>query len=828
MTGVALISPRRKYTDAAGNPIAGGSVTIYYAGTTSLAATYQDRALSIANTNPITLDANGECLVWVDDTFSYKELVKDANGTTFSGYPVDNIRGAGAAVSGVSDITVDRFSGTGAQTAFTLSTTPANGENATEVYVNGAYIQKNAYSVAGNVLTFAVAPASGSNNIEVNTFGYTDYIAAATAVAASASAAAASASSAADSAADAAASESNAADSAEEAADSAAAAALSEAQAAAIVLGNFLQNGAGAQARTFTGKARDTICILDFIPQTEHAGIKARTNSTYKCDTALTNALASVASDQACAIYFPAGRYYFQNTINIKKKVMFYGDGGSGKGDDFWDPTDFWFPANKVGIFVHRFDTTADNTGTPAIESPATKGGDGSVFRNIVVTRDFNDATAHSNAGKPGWWIKARVTMECCGAYNFDGDGLIISATSGTAADFRGNANCFTITSFTAWFNQGNGITVSGSDANAGVVTMADCSQNQGYGIRENSFLGNTYIACHTAANVLAGYRATTATGQNVFVGCYAESGQPANELASGTLVLGGFMVPGSGVLAGQLGNALTPSSGGLYNRMDLGTWPDPSIQRRAAFSNAMNSTGLMMFLSARDLFASGDLNWILDSTNKCLQFKYTTGSGGIYYQVTADATLHQLGTGASAPNMMILGPQVALSVWNDFQNGRRIGMATTQPASGLHGRGEVMFATAPVAGGKVGWTCVTTGTPGTWQTFGKVDGGGGQVTQNTSKATGVTLNTVRGEITMNAANLAANTRVQFTLTNSQVGANDTVVVHRKSGGTAGAYMVGVDSIAAGSAVIWIKNDTGGALAEAPLLQFEVLSGAIA
>lgn len=65
-----------------------------------------------------------------------------------------------------SNITIDRFSGNGVTTAFTLSVTP-NNENMTWVYVAGVYQQKNTYSVSGTTLTFSAAPANGSNNIEV-------------------------------------------------------------------------------------------------------------------------------------------------------------------------------------------------------------------------------------------------------------------------------------------------------------------------------------------------------------------------------------------------------------------------------------------------------------------------------------------------------------------------------------------------------------------------------------------------------------------------------------------------------------------------------------
>ena len=55
--------------------------------------------------------------------------------------------------------TVDSFTGDGANTAFTLSTTPTNA-NYTIAVVHGMVQPKSAYSVTGNVLTFSSAPAN--------------------------------------------------------------------------------------------------------------------------------------------------------------------------------------------------------------------------------------------------------------------------------------------------------------------------------------------------------------------------------------------------------------------------------------------------------------------------------------------------------------------------------------------------------------------------------------------------------------------------------------------------------------------------------------------
>ncbi|MEI7431747.1 MAG: hypothetical protein WCL27_14940 [Betaproteobacteria bacterium] len=101
-----------------------------------------------------------------------------------------------------------------------------------------------------------------------------------------------------------------------------------------------------------------------------------------------------------------------------------------------------------------------------------------------------------------------------------------------------------------------------------------------------------------------------------------------------------------------------------------------------------------------------------------------------------------------------------------------------------------------------------------------------GTVTQATDKSTGVTLNKSAGRITMNAASLAANTAVSFTLTNSLISTNDAIIVNVSGGGTAAAYTTYISSMAAGSAVVTLRNLTGSALAEAVVLNFAIIHGA--
>lgn len=109
--------------------------------------------------------------------------------------------------------------------------------------------------------------------------------------------------------------------------------------------------------------------------------------------------------------------------------------------------------------------------------------------------------------------------------------------------------------------------------------------------------------------------------------------------------------------------------------------------------------------------------------------------------------------------------------------------------------------------------------------------GGGGTVTQLTSRTTGVTLNKPTGAITLFAAGLAGHSADEFTLTNSFIGANDIVLACIKSGCAAGTrkyYQVHVVEVSAGSCIIAVGNLNNSSIAsESPTIQFTVIKGAI-
>jgi len=99
-------SPKTAFVDAAGEPLVGGQLYTYIAGTTTLQATYTDATAATANTNPIILDSRGEANVWLGSAV-YKFVLKDADGALI--WTVDYISAPTAAVSPVlsGNVTID-------------------------------------------------------------------------------------------------------------------------------------------------------------------------------------------------------------------------------------------------------------------------------------------------------------------------------------------------------------------------------------------------------------------------------------------------------------------------------------------------------------------------------------------------------------------------------------------------------------------------------------------------------------------------------------------------------------------------------------------------
>ncbi len=78
----------QRFYDSNGNPLAGGLLYSYQAGTTTLQATFTDQSAATPNTNPVVLDSAGGAQVWITNA-GYKFSLTDSLGN--SQWTVDQV-----------------------------------------------------------------------------------------------------------------------------------------------------------------------------------------------------------------------------------------------------------------------------------------------------------------------------------------------------------------------------------------------------------------------------------------------------------------------------------------------------------------------------------------------------------------------------------------------------------------------------------------------------------------------------------------------------------------------------------------------------------------
>ena len=105
--------PKAQFFAADGTPLVGGKVYTYAAGTSTPLATFTNANALTPNTNPVILDARGECNLWFSTGTSYKVILHDADDNliwsvdniatygTLSSQNFNNVNITGGAISGI-------------------------------------------------------------------------------------------------------------------------------------------------------------------------------------------------------------------------------------------------------------------------------------------------------------------------------------------------------------------------------------------------------------------------------------------------------------------------------------------------------------------------------------------------------------------------------------------------------------------------------------------------------------------------------------------------------------------------------------------------------
>lgn len=203
------------------------------------------------------------------------------------------------------------------------------------------------------------------------------------------------------------------------------------------------------------------------------------------------------------------------------------------------------------------------------------------------------------------------------------------------------------------------------------------------------------------------------------------------------------------GALSATLGVGVTPPDGA--SRLQVSPQDDEPAMGTIRLRRGPSQTGKVLaiydsgnndtFWVDKDFYVSGlhglgvaivfqadqtnNRPWAIIDKNKAAGslygFEYPVGGTGEvrFRYLNGSKDVFQVGTDGS----LFIYEALTIQKLATFQTAiKGAGTRAAAPSTGTHVAGEVVFNADPIAGGKVGWVCVTGGSPGTWKAFGAID----------------------------------------------------------------------------------------------------------
>ncbi|HEX9948299.1 MAG TPA: right-handed parallel beta-helix repeat-containing protein [Allosphingosinicella sp.] len=208
-------------------------------------------------------------------------------------------------------------------------------------------------------------------------------------------------------------------------------------------------------------------------------------------------------------------------------------------------------------------------------------------------------------------------------------------------------------------------------------------------------------------------YGGSSQAGESVWTACYQEGdGQPFAQIRSPAIWVGGQsgLSPWSSCVRvkAEPGTGSLSNAGGFFSSRP---YHDGSPFRALFGSGRYENSFLQVW---HDTLHPKPLTATLDRDSHFRLDEYPSD----YLTMTGHLTAFTGGRSTPQPGVLNI-PHLFVG---SGANARNVDYGPAAPGSGFHAAGEVVFNTAPAAGGKIGWVCTAAGTPGTWKGFGAID----------------------------------------------------------------------------------------------------------
>ena len=442
-------------------------------------------------------------------------------------------------------------------------------------------------------------------------------------------------------------------------------------------------NAAGAVGRTVHQKFQETVSVLDF--GADPSGVADSLAAFQAAIASFPTTYDSGVGSKGGTVLVPPGNYYLSGTLELNRSVNLKGATGAYAG---YGASTLTFADNVTGIWCPYYTTSSNG-----------KMGPGLIIENLVLNRKTTSGTLGH-----GILIEVTCVVRNCSIAGFRENGIFVQTGASTP-----NANDWYIETTSCISNGSHGVYISGDNANAGIALGVYAGNNGGYGFYDHSFLGNTYVACTSETNTLSNYYVFNVS---FLLGCYSEPGSPADYFNHLATIFGGLIA--------------TAPTGNTFGGDNNGSIVARGVQApyiTLGYGQSVSSGNGIVLTPTNGTYPGG---WAYGKTLGRWGWNYANlgvGTIGALYDTAATPANGYARdiSSLSSPTGGYGASGVSPYYFGNYNQMLYRGLGTAAPSSGDYLAGDIIYHSAPSAGGYIGWVCTTAGNPGTWKTFGAI-----------------------------------------------------------------------------------------------------------
>lgn len=206
------------------------------------------------------------------------------------------------------------------------------------------------------------------------------------------------------------------------------------------------------------------------------------------------------------------GRYYVSQTVDIHTHVHIC---GMGRGGPEAGGTVLYFPSTQTCFIVNQNNTSGDTGSGTGFGSGNISTIEALSMSHYYATGGW-DALSHFAAPSTKYGVHMRAVANLINCYfeHMSGTGIYISGSSNSGGATEGAPNQWRIHDCVVHSAVGDGLHVTGADANAGyALNFSTQTQVGGCGIYNESYFVNNYMGCHISGYGNRGVRVGSVVG---------------------------------------------------------------------------------------------------------------------------------------------------------------------------------------------------------------------------------------------------------------------------------------------------------------------------